>query len=139
MEQKNLKLKSATTFIHLSGASYEILKNFKRLIEGNIISSNDVNFMRIHYDTSKGIANESPAKIFFNNSVAVFLELTAGYGGNGPRDLCQVISLCFPEFDKKAIEKDILTTQDTVDIIYAKDTLNLYQFACNGEYYYSFN
>lgn len=139
MEQKKLSFKSIATLIHLSGASYEILKNFKRLIESNIISPNEVNFMSIHYDTLKGIDNEAPAKIFFNNSVAVFLELTAGYIGKGPRDLCQVISLCFPEFDKKAIEKDILTTQDTVDIIYAKDTLNLYQFACNGEHYYSFN
>lgn len=139
MEKKNLKFMTVTNFIHLSGASYEIISNFKRLVEGNIISADNVNFMHIEYDTTTGISNESPVKIFFNNSTAIFLELTAGYGGVGPRDLCEVVKLCFPEFDKKKVEEDILTKQDTVDILYVKDTSNSYQFACNGEYYYSFS
>lgn len=139
MEQKKLKFKSIATLIHLSGTSYEILKNFKQLIESNIISLDNVNFMSIYYDTSKGIDNEAPAKIFFNNGIAVFLDLTAGYHGSGPRDLCTLVQLCFPEFDKDKIEEDILTSQDKVDIHYAKDKTYTCQFTCNNKCYYSFN
>lgn len=137
MEQKDLRFIPVQKFIHLEGASYQILSNFKQLVESGFVNLDNIIFLTVKYDTQKGIESDAPVKIFLKDNTAIYLNLTAGYSGSGPTDLCSVIKMCFKDMDKAKISKDILTNRKLVDLTYVKDTENYYQFSCQGEYYYS--
>lgn len=137
MEVKKMKFVRINTFIHLSGSSTEILNSFKSLFESNIITKNNTKLIKIEYDTAVGSSLDIPVKIFFNNHVAIFLNLTAGYMGESPKILCDIVKMCLPNHDEKIIENDILTSQKYVNISYSPDTSMSYQFALDKDFYYS--
>lgn len=137
MENKNLKTISIKTFIHLRGSTDTIFNNFKRLVASQIIFPNKVKLITINYEVMKGINNEAPAKLFFEDGTAVFLDLTAGYSGSGPSTLKEIIQICFPEFSREKLAYDISTPQEIVDIRYVRDFSTAYQFEYEDNYYYA--
>lgn len=137
MENKNLKTISIETFIHLKGSTDTIFNNFKRLVDSNIICPNNIRFVSIKYEVMKGITDEAPVKMFFEDGVAVFLDLTAGYSGSGPTTLKEILHICFPEFNEEMLSIDISTPREVVDSSYIKNSSTAYQFEYEGNYYYA--
>ena len=133
MDSKNIKFVEIKDFFHLCGASYEIVEKFGQLIATGIIDPNNIRLITINYDTSKGNIEEGPVRIYFSNEIAVYLNLTAGYNGSGPKDLIKILELCNISFDKSYI----LTHQSQVNLKYCKGN-DIYQFKnMDGTYEYS--
>lgn len=103
------------TTIHLSGTTFQIEDNFNRLYDSKFIDPNKLGLVTIFYNTSRNDIEVGPVKFFFTDGTAIFLNLTAGYGGTGPHTTCDILSkFNIPEFNKE----DILRKQDIVNIRY---------------------
>lgn len=124
MEAKNMKFVKIETVVYLTGTSYDILSKFEAFIKTKMIDVNAIKLITIKYDTELGESEKAPVKIYFSTGLIMHLNLTAGYNGNGPSDLCKVLKLCEIDFE----ESDILSKQKVVDLRYIKDSKNCYQF-----------
>lgn len=137
MESKNIKFIEVDNLFHLGNASTgEIVQNFKRLMEAGILDKDKAVLCTINYDTRVNDIEIGPVRIYFSDGICVRLNLTAGYGGTGPRDTCRILNLCEFNFD----ESDILSKSETVTLKYYKDhhNKNVYQFELpDGSYVYS--
>jgi len=137
MEKKNIKFITVEQSFHIGGScTVEIVKRFKRLIDSGIIDISKAILCKIKYALMKNTPEKGPVNIYFLNGIHVRLNLTAGYGGTGPRDTCDILKICGFNFD----EDDILNHQEEVDITYYKDIDEdtIYQFAnMDGSYEYS--
>jgi len=103
------------TTIHLSGTTYQIEDNFKRLLESKFIEQEQLGLVTILYKTKYNNIENGPVRLFFTNGTAVYLNLTAGYDGNGPHTTCNILSMFnIPGFN----EDDILLPQEVVNICY---------------------
>lgn len=121
---KNIEHVTIDVFKHLKGPSYEIVEQFKKLIDSKIIDIDDIKLITINYNTSTGDVFKAPVRIYFSSGVAVYLNLTAGYGGSGPTDLCTILKMCEIDFNKD----DITTAQEEVNLRYLKPDGILYHF-----------
>ena len=134
MQGIRMKFVTVSTIINLKGTSYEIVDNFKRLIETEFIDVNKITFISINYDTRKNDIENGPVRIYTTDGIEIRLSLTAGYNGSGPNDLCKAMKLCKFEFD----ENDILSKQEEVNLKYYKDKRTGYQFTdYEGNYIYA--
>ena len=103
------------TLIHLSGTTFQIEDNFKRLYDSKFIDPAKLGLVTIFYNTSFNDIEVGPVKLFFTDGTAIYLNLTAGYGGTGPHTTCDILSkFDIPEFNSD----DILKDQDIVNIRY---------------------
>lgn len=131
---KNMRFVDVKDFIHLGGTSDEIVEKFAQLVTSGIVDIKNIKLITIKYDTSTGEVEKGPVRIYCLNGLAIQLNLTAGYGGSGPSDLCKVLELCEINFDKD----DILTKQDVVDLKYIVEPDMCYQFHnMDGTFEYS--
>jgi hypothetical protein len=112
MDAKNLKMIKMYDFMHLGGTSYSIAARFKLLIDSGMIDINSLRLITVDYDTTHGDVCKGPVRMYFENGLEIRLNLTAGYSGSGPRDLCEVLNLCNVVYN----EQDILSNQDTVNL-----------------------
>lgn len=137
MKNKNIKFIDVEQSFHIGGASTsEIVQRFKRLIDSGIIDISKAILCKIKYVLRDNKPEKGPVQIFFLDGTHVRLNLTAGYGGTGPRDTCDILTLCGFDFNKD----DIMTHQEEVTLSYYKDIDEdtVYQFAnMDGSYEYS--
>ena len=131
---KRMRFVQTEIFFWLRGTSYEVLERFQKLIESQI-DVEELLLVTIDYDTRQGDVEEGPVKLYFADGAEVRLNLTAGYNGSGPNDLCRVLELCNVHFNKA----DIVSKQDEVHLKYylGKDDVT-YQFQdFEGNHVYS--
>ena len=134
MENKILRHVTITDRIHIGGPSWEIVSKFKRLIEKGIVEIQRIKLFTIDYNTSTGDVFEGPVHIYFDNGLAIYLNLVAGYSGTGPTDLCEIMEICEINFNKD----DILTDQEYIKLRYCTDNEIAYKFDdFNGTYEYA--
>ena len=134
MNTKNMKMIAIQDTIHLGGTSREIVEKFQQLVSVGIVDIENIRLITINYDTSSGEIEKAPVRIYFANGLALYLNLTAGYRGSGPSDLCKVLELCNIDFDRN----DILSKQDVVDIKYTIGDINWQFCLFDNSYVYSF-
>lgn len=105
------------------GSSYKTIKKFTELLQSNVLAAEDIKLVKIYYNTSKGLPSpdnieEFPVifKTASGHNIYLF-DLAAGYGGEGPHTLLDILKLAgFKDIN----EKDILSHQDIVDLVYCK-------------------
>lgn len=106
---------SIKTKIHLGGATYEIFNNFKRLLDLGFIDKGKLGLVTIFYEVSKNNIESAPVKLYFTDGIAIYLNLTAGYGGTGPRTTNDILSLFnIPNYTAD----DIMLHQNIVNLKY---------------------
>lgn len=135
MEKKNMKFVEVTDFIHLGGTSDEIVNNFKRLMESGIIDIDKIKLVTINYTMNVGNVESGPVHIYFSSGVELWLDLTAGYNGIGPSNLCKILKICKVTFK----EDDILSSNSSKVVLrYVLKDNYCYQFKKHdGNYEYT--
>ena len=130
-----IKLIGIETIFHIGGPSYDIVSKFKKLVSIGAIDLNKLRIISINYNTTTGDSSKGPVRLYFTDGLAVYLNLTAGYSGSGPTDLCEILNFCKVEFNKD----DITSHQDVVEIKYTLDGSERYQFCLpDGDFLYTF-
>lgn len=111
-------------FIQLKGTSDEIVKRFKKMLDTRAIDVDDIKLITVDYNTSSGDVANAPVRIYLASGIAIYLNLTAGYSGSGPTDLCTILKMCEIDFN----ENDIKSDQQEVNLRYIKSDNKLYHF-----------
>jgi len=134
VKPSSIKFVEITDIFHIGGTSYDIVEKFKKLVLSGSIKTSEIRLITINYNTSSCNVEKGPVRIYCLNGLAIYLNLTAGYGGSGPTDLCRILELCKVDFYKD----DILRKQDIVDIKYSVGNTN-WQFCMpDNSFVYSF-
>ena len=98
MEQKDLKFIEVSDYYHMTGSTNAIVDKFRRLVESKLIDVDKVIFVTIDYNVYENNVTDGPVHLYTKDGVEVVLNLSAGYGGSGPTDLCYILKLCKFDF-----------------------------------------
>ena len=104
MEQKDLKFIEVTDYYHLTGATSIIVDKFKRLVDSKLIDIDKVILASINYNVYENNVTYGPVHIYTKDGIEIVLNLSAGYCGSGPTDLCYILKLCKFDFDENEIK-----------------------------------